>query len=322
MLESFESNAMKQIQRGGLLLIAFVQGALAQMDTLRAYFPLHTGDLWEYEVDDYPTYPRYQIRNLGDTLMPNGRTYYHFSGSEGGFYRMDDSLRVFRYAPEVSSCGDSEYVMYDLAVSTRGVWKTCVPSLIGDTLPSYLGFVWFQPHVWYPRLWVFADTRMYCDAQVTPTPPDTQFCLLIPWVAYAPRRLAKGFGMVWKQFEGPADNLDGAIINGVRYGTITSVESATQPNGTELFQNYPNPFNPRTTIGYRIDRSGFLALKVFDILGREVTTLVNERREAGSYLCSLESESLGTGVCFVRLQLFVEEPAGTVVRTIKLTIMK
>jgi hypothetical protein len=292
------------------------------MDTLRAYFPLNIGDLWEYEIDEYPTYPRYQIRNVGDTLMPNGKTYYRLVGSEGGLYRMDDSMRVFRYSPQVSVCRDSEYVVYDLAVPTRGVWKTCVPSLVGDTLPSYLGLSWFQPRVWYWRLGVFADTRMYCDAQVTIVPPDTQFCLLIPRVAYMPRRLAKGFGMVWKQFEGPADNLDGAIINGVRYGTITDVGIDAIPRSTDLFQNYPNPFNPRTTITYHLTHSGFLILKVFDVLGREVTTLVNDRRAAGTYTSSFESTAMSSGVYFVRLQLFGQDASGTVVRSIKFVLAK
>ena len=55
------------------------------------------------------------------------------------------------------------------------------------------------------------------------------------------------------------------------------------PSEYSLFQNYPNPFNPSTTITYQIPQTGFVTLKVYDILGREVATLVNEEKPAGSY---------------------------------------
>jgi len=50
-----------------------------------------------------------------------------------------------------------------------------------------------------------------------------------------------------------------------------------------LFQNYPNPFNPSTEINYQIPSKGFVTLKVYDMLGNEVSTLVNEWKEPGSY---------------------------------------
>jgi hypothetical protein len=77
-------------------------------------------------------------------------------------------------------------------------------------------------------------------------------------------------------------------------------------NGTpvsfELFQNYPNPFNPITSIKYEIPRSGFVSLKIFDVLGNEIASLVNETKQQGSYEVSWDASSQPTGVYFYELQ--------------------
>lgn len=75
-----------------------------------------------------------------------------------------------------------------------------------------------------------------------------------------------------------------------------------------LEQNYPNPFNPETTISYKLPFSGYTTLKVYDILGKEVATLVNEHQLAGQYSVQLNAaqltnlrHSLSSGVYFYRL---------------------
>jgi len=70
----------------------------------------------------------------------------------------------------------------------------------------------------------------------------------------------------------------------VTYDNPTSVnENLISPDRFYLFQNYPQPFNPSTTIRYQIPKSSFVSIKVFDALGREVVTLVNEEKKNGSY---------------------------------------
>ena len=66
-------------------------------------------------------------------------------------------------------------------------------------------------------------------------------------------------------------------------GTTDITERTTIPTEYKLYQNYPNPFNPETVINYQLPESGFVTLKVYDILGKEVATLVNEYKEAGFY---------------------------------------
>lgn len=89
-----------------------------------------------------------------------------------------------------------------------------------------------------------------------------------------------------------------------------------EPKSFSLMQNYPNPFNPSTVVSYRIQSNTFVVLKVFDVLGREVQTLVNERQTAGTHSVTFNASNLPSGMYFYRLQ------AGTFVQTRKLIILK
>ncbi len=76
---------------------------------------------------------------------------------------------------------------------------------------------------------------------------------------------------------------------------------AIDPETCELFQNYPNPFNPTTTINYQIPMTSHVTLKVYDVLGREVRTLVNEREKIGRYEVRFDASNLPSGVYFYRI---------------------
>jgi hypothetical protein len=92
------------------------------------------------------------------------------------------------------------------------------------------------------------------------------------------------------------------------------------PTSFALEQNYPNPFNPVTGIRYQVSgvsgQSSVVSLKVYDLLGREVAVLVNERKNAGTYEVQFDGSKLASGVYFYRIQ------AGTFVQTRKLVLMK
>jgi phosphatidylserine/phosphatidylglycerophosphate/cardiolipin synthase-like enzyme len=88
------------------------------------------------------------------------------------------------------------------------------------------------------------------------------------------------------------------------------------PEQYSLKQNYPNPFNPVTTINYQIPIGGIVTLKVFDILGREVRTLINEEKSAGNYSIEFNASELASGVYIYRLS------SGNYKATKKLLLMK
>ncbi|OGU81155.1 MAG: hypothetical protein A2W11_04650 [Ignavibacteria bacterium RBG_16_35_7] len=85
------------------------------------------------------------------------------------------------------------------------------------------------------------------------------------------------------------------------YSAVVEVEVNGLPYQFSLEQNYPNPFNPTTTFEFQIANSGFVNLKIFDILGNEVETLVNEEKEPGSYKIKYDANHLASGVYYYKL---------------------
>jgi hypothetical protein len=92
----------------------------------------------------------------------------------------------------------------------------------------------------------------------------------------------------------------------------------------QLYQNSPNPFNPSTTIRYDVPTSGFVSLKIFDVLGREIATLVNKTKSSGSYSVNWNPGNLPTGVYFYHLTVLQKEggQAGNYSETKKMILMK
>jgi hypothetical protein len=94
------------------------------------------------------------------------------------------------------------------------------------------------------------------------------------------------------------------VLNGVNIPIfLSSVENENfQPNEFKLFQNYPNPFNPSTIISWQSSVGSWQTLKIYDVLGNEVTTLVNEYKQAGVYKIEFDGSNLSSGVYFISLK--------------------
>ncbi len=86
------------------------------------------------------------------------------------------------------------------------------------------------------------------------------------------------------------------------YSQPVEVECGSTPNRFALMQNYPNPFNPSTLISFQIPVNGHIVLKVYDAIGREVVTLVNEIKDAGYYTAMFNASKLSSGIYFAKLQ--------------------
>ena len=88
------------------------------------------------------------------------------------------------------------------------------------------------------------------------------------------------------------------------------------PDKFELSQNYPNPFNPTTNINFSISNAQFVTLKIYDMLGKEIATLVNEKLNAGSYKVNWNASAISSGVYYYRIT------AGNFVETKKMILLK
>jgi PKD repeat protein len=108
------------------------------------------------------------------------------------------------------------------------------------------------------------------------------------------------------------DGIDGSILNKeliegteivipANLGTLLLETTGIVPLTYELSQNYPNPFNPVTTIKYQMPKDGIVKISVYDVLGKEVKTLVNSFRQAGAYKVKLDAADLASGVYFYRM---------------------
>lgn len=87
-----------------------------------------------------------------------------------------------------------------------------------------------------------------------------------------------------------------------KYPTSADDKINNLPSSFELFQNYPNPFNPSTTIRYSISRQGSVTIKIYNLLGEEILTLVNTNKPAGSYSVKLNSNNLASGIYLYRME--------------------
>jgi len=101
-----------------------------------------------------------------------------------------------------------------------------------------------------------------------------------------------------------------------KFGINSEDEKQLIPKEYSLHQNYPNPFNPSTTIKFDLPNDGLVQLEIFDILGRRITTLVNEYKNAGSYEQQFDASNLASGVYVYKLQ------AGDFVSSKKMILLK
>ncbi len=274
----------------------------AQIDTTD-WYPLHIGDKWEYYGQGFGYS---QVEVTGDTLMPNGKTYFILTLKDRKYQRVDSNRYVMVYNEYAI---DSEYVQFDLLADKGDIFIQQQENTFGYGVfgtgkdkNNFLG----RYLEWKEYREVFIDT--------TVVPQDTLWNETVD--AYWPR-ITKGLGVTSYDYD--LTNLVGAISNGKSYGTLVGVTKNEElVTEFKLNQNYPNPFNPSTTISYQISASSHVSLKIFDALGREVATLVDEYKQPGSYYSQFtaQNSTLTSGVYFYQLK------TGKNIETKKMTLVK
>ncbi|QQS38333.1 MAG: T9SS type A sorting domain-containing protein [Ignavibacteriales bacterium] len=272
-----------------------------------SYYPLQTGNKWFYKRIDYSQDPggwqttdtSYFTRFIsGSEIKPNGNVYYRvedknlYTNDDVVYFERIDSLtgKIFRFN-EFDTTFNQEYLIDNL-------W-----SEIDDII--YSGRISFQSEN-YPMLYQFDD--YFTDFNLTHYKVRKNFISLD--MGFQSYTLTEGIGLdsmflsVIDLFNAYID-LKGCIINGIAYGdtTLTNIgETQKSPIIFSLSQNFPNPFNPSTTIKYEVSSRQFVVLKVYDLLGREVVTLINEEKPAGSYEIEFDAGDLASGIYYYQLK--------------------
>jgi len=111
----------------------------------------------------------------------------------------------------------------------------------------------------------------------------------------------------------------GLSLNYIDLATVGALSVENEANVLKEFalaQNYPNPFNPSTVINYQLPMNNHVSLKVYDVLGKEIATLVDQDQQAGKYSVQMNGEKLSSGIYFYKLQ------AGNFVEIKKMTLLK
>jgi hypothetical protein len=166
---------------------------------------------------------------------------------------------------------------------------------------------------------VYTGTRWFAvtDVQDTVNEGDTLSVL----VSFTPDT-AKTYLDTLFIWSNPGNSLTRVPLSG--NGTITAVSQNNSgiPKSYGISQNYPNPFNPTTVINYQLPVNSSVTLKIYDVLGREVETLVDERQNAGSYNVTFNAGNLPSGVYFYRLSAGSSGQAGSFTQTKKLVVIK
>ena len=113
-----------------------------------------------------------------------------------------------------------------------------------------------------------------------------------------------------------AMKLDNIVMHEHDFGTPVVRKSEVLPSRYSLLQNYPNPFNPTTTISFALPKKSIVSLKIYDVIGKEVATVVNTQLESGYYSYVWNATSIPSGMYFYRLQ------AGSFTETKKLVLLR
>ncbi len=255
------------------------------------FCPLHVGDIWEYTFIDYPgtTKEIRVVKIIKDTLVNNKRYFKKVNWMNDSFIsweRCDSNNNSYMLDfQDIDADGDStdELPLDSLNLANRSRYlsykysfKTASDPIPGPRTALLKDSGWVE---------IFGDTVLYRGIEY----------LEIFWI----EEIADKYGTIYFMWESPESILTGAFIDSVEYGTLVSINNFDEkkiPQEVRLYNNYPNPFNPSTIISYSIPSTQKVKLTVYDILGKKVKDLVDEKQKQGIYKVPFNGINLSSGV--------------------------
>ena len=278
----------------------------AQTDSLRDVFPLATGNQWTYRY--FTLMEMWPAGNPVETRTDSGSVTYTITGSVNSsdstrweFQVARDLTRHQILYPLFGDPHDTTYPIrdnstFELIERHEGQHQLYrnedAGSIHLDVFPFTRDFTDTTLIYRYRRVGV-GDTVAFRSAPY----PETRSVFTFQ----------QGVGLFRFRYNSGTIDVFDTVHHYLLNSVIVSADggsTAFQPNGFCLFQNYPNPFNPTTTIQYVIPVGtyGRTSLRVFDLLGREVVTLVNETKQPGEHTVHFNASALSSGVYFYWLE--------------------
>ncbi|MDQ3021549.1 MAG: T9SS type A sorting domain-containing protein [Bacteroidota bacterium] len=321
----------KNIFYAFVLIILIKPINLAAWDTTAAkYYPLNIGNTFIYEryslflfCIESTFIGKYRITVEDHVLKPNGKMYYKLSGwwqnaytSPGWKYQRIDSISMNVYSYD--SISNSEYLLDSLQINPG---NTFLCSRFNNQAP-------FATCTGSDSTLIFGLHRIKKNFAAR------YFAAITSYYS-----IGEGFGFIgFSTCElggGQLYWLQSCVINGIVYGdtTLTEIQQVNSsiPENFSLSQNYPNPFNPSTVIRYSIPSNvkgrvpfgstSNVKLVVYNSLGKEIATLINEKQNAGSYTVDFNGEGLSSGIYFYKLEARYGQ-AGDFVETKSMILLK
>ncbi len=260
------------------------------------YYPLISTNKWVYNIEEYNLLTgshqfvkRLYVNKLKDTLLIDNNLYCKIA--------YNNTIQYERFSPVLGNIiqytNTGQYNTLDVLGAQLN--KTYIISRFGE--PDTFKCTSVTPKV------VLGVQNVMTKRMVNTSDYRVEYSL------------SNNLGMIYKyyyEYENGEKkyykaNLVAANIDGVNYGDSTlfvgieKTETAINPDNFTLAQNYPNPFNPSTTIEFNIPQIGDVKLTVYDILGKEINTLINKNLNAGNYSVNFDGTGLSSGIYFYTL---------------------
>lgn len=184
----------------------------------------------------------------------------------------------------------------------RGTSRNMGVKLLSHNLHSLYSFEWYTGYTQDTSYWNWLN---YGSIQ-TQYPSGVEGPVTIPSQAFVNLNTNDSIAVYYAFAIGTdqADVVTAILEAQNKYSTVLSVGNKVSeiPTGYSLEQNYPNPFNPNTRIQFSINNTQLVSLKIFDVLGNEVATLVDRELSAGTYQYDFDASNLSSGVYYYKLQ--------------------
>lgn len=278
--------------------VCFLLSALFCFGFSQGYFPLQKGNQWDFGYLDFPNHVGYQyefsIRVVGDTLMPNSKQYAIVLDHSDTSYKRQEGNLLYNYSPS------GDVIEHDFAYKDGDT--TALHLIPNDTIITIVHVGIGEIFGRNLKSWYYTTDAVH-NLAYEPSWYTITDSLGYTYFGYSP-------GMYYYCM--------GIRVDGKTYGTVTGVPSARNPipHSFGLFHNYPNPFNPTTEIEFTIPTTTYTTLRIFDLLGREVSTLVAGVLKEGRYSHTWNASPFPSGVYICVLR------SGKLYETNKLLLLK